>query len=69
MNEGDYDYVVTTPELDLNDPDTAQVSPEGGWMRGAGAEEVLRNGRVSVFRIDGELSPEDCGGEGRRPKR
>ena len=57
VNEGDYSYVVTTPELDLNDPDTAKVSPEGGWMRGAGAEEVLRTGRVSIFRIDGELSP------------
>jgi len=25
-------------------------------MRGAGAEEVLRTGRVSIFRVDGELA-------------
>jgi len=56
VNEGDYSFVVTTPELDLNDPDTAKASPEGGWMRGAGAEEVLRTGRVSIFRVDGELA-------------
>ena len=36
VNEGDYDYVVTTPELDLNDPRHAKVSPEGGWLSGAG---------------------------------
>ena len=59
VNDGDYSYVVTTPELDLNAPDTAQVSPEGGWMRGAGADEVLRAGRVSIFRIDGQLA--GCG--------
>ncbi|MBA2545727.1 MAG: hypothetical protein H0V15_02520, partial [Solirubrobacterales bacterium] len=56
VNEGDYSFVVTTPELDLNDPDAAKASPEGGWMRGAGAEEVLRTGRVSIFRVDGELA-------------
>ena len=39
INDGGYDYVVTTPELDLNDPATAKVSPEGGWLRG-GAEAV-----------------------------
>ena len=59
VNDGDYDYVVTTPELDLNDPATAKTSPERGWLIGVtGAEEVLREGRVSVFRIEGELDPE-----------
>ena len=65
INDGGYDYVVTTPELDLNDPATAKTSPERGWLIGvAGAEEVLREGRVSVFRIEGELDPGDCN---RRP--
>lgn len=62
--DGGYTYVVTTPELDLNDPATAKVSPEGGWLRRAsGAQEVLREGRVSIFRIDGELAPADCGAD------
>jgi hypothetical protein len=62
LNEGDYDYLVTTPELDLNDPATATPSPEGGWVKGDPAvEQILRSGRMSVFRITGELSPEGCG--------
>ncbi len=75
INDGGYDYVVTTPELDLNDPATAKVSPEGGWLRGGaeavrGAEQVLRSGRVTVFRITGELRAADCrdaGGGGGGP--
>jgi hypothetical protein len=61
VNEGDYDYLVTTPELDLNDPSTARPSPERGWVSGDPAVgEVVRSGRVAVFRIDGELSPSGC---------
>ena len=66
VNDGGYEYVVTTPELDLNDPATAKTSPERGWLTGVrGAEEVLREGRVSLFRIEGELEPADCA---RRPE-
>ena len=62
VNEGDYDYLVTTPKLDLNDPATATPSPEGGWVKGDPAvEQILHDGRMSVFRITGELSPEGCG--------
>ena len=61
INEAGYDYVVTTPELDLNQPATARPSPERGWMlTQSGAEEVLHRGRVSVFRIDSELKPGEC---------
>ena len=61
VNTGDYDYLVTTPKLDLNDPSNASPSPERGWVEGDPAvEEVLHAGRVSVFRITGELSPEGC---------
>lgn len=69
VNDGGYEYVVTTPELDLNDPATAKPAPERGWLlAAAGAEaEVLREGRVSVFRIEGALRPEDCLGR-RAPK-
>jgi hypothetical protein len=62
VNEGDYDYLVTTPELDLNDPSTASPSPERGWVSGDPAvEEVLRSGRVAVFRVTGTLTPSGCG--------
>jgi hypothetical protein len=62
LNEGDYDYLITTPKLDLNDPATATPSPEGGWVKGDPAvEQILHSGRMSVFRITGELSPGGCG--------
>jgi hypothetical protein len=66
-NAGEYDYVVTTPELDLNDPATAKVSPEGGWMRAAGGEEILREGRVAIFRVGGDLDESACGKGGPVP--
>jgi hypothetical protein len=67
VNDGDYDYLVTTPELDLNDPSTASPSPERGWVSGdPAAEEVLRSGRVAVFRISGPLTPSGCGKQHRR---
>jgi hypothetical protein len=60
--DGDYDYVVTTPSLDLNHPADAGASPERGWMltQGAAAPEVLHRGRVSIFRIEGSLDPAAC---------
>jgi hypothetical protein len=62
LNDGDYDYLVTTPELDLNNPSTASASPERGWVaRDPAVQEVVHSGRVSVFRITGDLSPSGCG--------
>jgi hypothetical protein len=68
VNDGDYDYLVTTPKLDLNDPATATPSPEGGWvMSDPAVERILHAGRTSVFRITGDLSPDGCAkGENRR---
>jgi hypothetical protein len=67
VNAGNYDYLITTPDLDLNNPSTAGPSPERGWVRGdAAAQPVLSSGRVSVFRINGELSPQGCGKANRR---
>jgi hypothetical protein len=61
VNAGHYDYLITTPKLDLNDPSRARPSPERGWVQGdPAAEEVLHAGRVSVFRITGELAPAGC---------
>ena len=61
VNAGDYDYLVTTPELDLNDPSRARPAPERGWVSGDPAvTEVLHSGRVAVFRLEGRLDPRGC---------
>jgi hypothetical protein len=61
VNDGDYDYLVTTPALDLNAPSRAKPSPERGWVsRDPAVTEILHAGRVAVFRVDEELSPSAC---------
>jgi hypothetical protein len=67
VNAGGYDYLVTTPALDLNNPSTAEISPERGWViNDPAVQEIVHSGRVSVFRINGELSPDGCGKANRR---
>jgi len=67
VNDGDYDYLITTPELDLNNPATASPSPERGWVRNDPAvQETLHSARVSVFRINGPLTPGGCSQANRR---
>jgi hypothetical protein len=61
VNDGNFDYLITTPELDLNNPATASASPERGWVKNDPAvEEILHSARVSVFRINGPLTPGSC---------
>jgi hypothetical protein len=71
VNDGDYDYLVTTPVLDLNAPSRAKPSPERGWVsRDPAVTEILHAGRVAVFRVDEELSPSACAkGPNRRTDR
>ncbi|HEY6638640.1 MAG TPA: hypothetical protein VIZ61_13235 [Solirubrobacterales bacterium] len=67
VNVGDYDYLITTPKLDLNNPATASPSPERGWVWNDPAlEEILHSGRVSVFRVNGPLMPSGCSAGDRR---
>ena len=67
VNQGDYDYLITTPELDLNNPADASPSPERGWVKDDPAvEEILHASRVSVFRVNGPLSPAGCAQGNRR---
>jgi hypothetical protein len=71
LNAGDYDYLVTTPDLDLNDPATARTSPERGWIQGDPAvEPLVRSGRVGVYRLTGDLNESSCGlpAEPKQPK-
>jgi hypothetical protein len=61
VNDGDYDYLITTPALDLNAPSNAHPSPERGWVRlDPAVTEILHAGRVSVYKINGPLSPAGC---------
>jgi hypothetical protein len=61
LNEGGYDYLVTTPDLDLNDPRTARPAPERGWVeRDPNVERLLLAGRTAVYRVNGELDPAGC---------
>jgi hypothetical protein len=62
LNAADLDYLVTAPFLNFIHPDQPVPSPETGWLRGEGAIEPLdRSGRVTVWRVDGELDPMACG--------
>ena len=60
VNEGDYDYVVTMYDPFL--PGGLTDTKEALWTReDSGAEEVMRDGPVSMFRIVAPLDPDACG--------
>jgi hypothetical protein len=61
VNDGDYDYLVTTPGLDLNKPDQPLPSPEGAWARtDPAAVPIAHDGEIEVFRLTGPLDPAGC---------
>lgn len=61
LNDGDYQYLVTTPRLDLNNAGKATPSPEGKWVRGdPAATRIAHDGRIEVFRLRGDLDPTRC---------
>jgi hypothetical protein len=60
LNEGGYDYLVTT--YDRRFPEADQTSREGEWVRRDPAVEAIsRDGPVTVFEVGGELDPAGCG--------
>ncbi len=60
LNEGGYEYVVTM--YDPYRPAGLTDTKEGLWTRADPATtEVLRDGPVAVYAIDGTLDPEACG--------
>jgi len=60
INAGDYTYVVTL--YDPYNPSGLTDTKEALWTReDPGASEVLRDGPVSVFRVDSDLDPGACG--------
>lgn len=61
LNDGDYDYVVTTPTYHQDDPaaDTAPVQRD--WIsRADNVQRVAGAGLVDVWRITGPLDPMAC---------
>ena len=61
VNDADLDYLVTAPYLNFLAPGQPLESPERRWLRGEpAARPILRSGRVTVWRIDGDLDPAGC---------
>jgi hypothetical protein len=61
LNDGDYDYVVTTPTYHQDDPaaDTAPVQRE--WISHAGnVQHVAGAGLVDIWKVTGPLDPMAC---------
>lgn len=61
INQGRFDYLVTTPVLDLNRPTELTASPERVWaLRQPELEEIRQSGLTSVFAVGGRLDPGLC---------
>ena len=58
INQGDYDYVVTTPRF--NESEEKQPK-ENRWTLSPNTEVVLKSGPARIFRINGELDESACG--------
>jgi hypothetical protein len=62
VNDADLDYLVTAPFLNFLHPGDPVPSPEARWLRGEEAvKPVLHSGPVTVWKVEGELDPSDCG--------
>ncbi|MGZ5342873.1 MAG: hypothetical protein ACXWEK_07550 [Solirubrobacterales bacterium] len=58
LNEGDYDYVVITPQLGAG---AFSTPPEIGWtQKDKAVQAVLQTAPAAVFRLSGELDPALC---------
>jgi hypothetical protein len=65
LNDGNYDYVVTTPTYHQDDPaaDTAPVQSD--WIsRAVNVQRVVGAGLVDIWKITGPLDPIACVGGG-----
>ena len=60
VNEGGYDYVVTT--YDRRFPGSDETSREREWIRrDPAAKALVRDGPVTVYELSGDLDPAGCG--------
>ena len=61
LNDGDYDYVVTTPTFHQDDPAADTAPAQRAWIsRAQNIQHVAGAGLVDVWRITGPLAPEAC---------
>lgn len=62
VNDAELDYLVTSPFLNFLHPGDPVESPEARWLRGESAvRPVERSGPVTVWKVEGDLSPDACG--------
>jgi hypothetical protein len=61
LNDGDFDYVVTTPTFHQDNPAADTTPVQRTWISRAGnVKRVAGAGLVDVWRITGPLQPEAC---------
>jgi hypothetical protein len=61
INDGDFDYLVTTPDYDQDHPEASTVPAQRAWLSSASAAERVASGElVDVWRLDGPLDPSIC---------
>jgi hypothetical protein len=61
VNGGEFDFVVTTPTLGPQGPLSPGFAPERSWSTTDPAlTEIVTDGPVSVYRVDGRLKPAGC---------
>jgi hypothetical protein len=61
INDDSYDYVVTTPTYNQDDPAADTVPPARTWVsRSRGAQRVAGANLVDVWRVTGPLDPLAC---------
>ena len=63
INTGEFDYVVTTPAYDQDDPEASAAPIERAWLSAATASATRIGGGdlVDVWALDGPLDPSVCG--------
>jgi hypothetical protein len=61
LNGEDFDYLVTSPGYEQDDPEANVAPVERDWISRAGAVERVAGGElVDVWRLDGPLDPTIC---------
>ena len=63
VNNSDFDYLVTTPEYDQDDPEDVTVPIERDWLSVAtgAARRVGGTELVEVWELSGQIDPSICG--------
>jgi hypothetical protein len=58
LNEGHYDYAIAT--FDRLEPGKPPYPPLAKWLKGAGAQTILKTPPTVVFKLNDHLSPTAC---------